>query len=182
MVRAEPGVDSIRALRAWLKIGLRSFGLKCVKITPREVEDNMDMRGFSSPFIKVDHVRDGPIQTRIVNVFKSGRFGRPVLALETGSQFTLNVSNNDTLVKAWGYDSDDWIEQEIELLLGTYKDWESNPVVDKETVKVRAISPAKSAAANDGAPASKPLPPSRTAVPDGRDVMDDDIPSDGGEG
>jgi hypothetical protein len=182
-VRAEPGVDAIKALGAWLKIGLRTFGIKCLGITPREMEANMDMRGFSSPFIKVDHVRDGPIQTRIVNVFKSGRFGRPVLELETGSQFTLNVTNNDTLVKAWGYDSDDWVGQEIELLLGTYKDWESDPVVDKETVKVRAISPAKSAAADGGAPAaSKPLPPSRTATAGGRDVMDDDIPSDGGEG
>lgn len=25
-VRAEPGVDAIRALRAWLKIGLRIYG------------------------------------------------------------------------------------------------------------------------------------------------------------
>jgi hypothetical protein len=145
------------------------------------MEANMDMRGFSSPFIKVDHVRDGPIQTRVVNVFKSGRFGRPVLELETGSQFTLNVTNNDTLVKAWGYKSDDWIGQEIELFIGTYKDWESDPPTEKETVKVRPISPAKSAAENGGAPAeSKPLPPSRTAAAFGsgtlRGAMDDDIP------
>jgi hypothetical protein len=31
-VRAEPGVAKIRSLRAWLKIGLRTFGLRCLSI------------------------------------------------------------------------------------------------------------------------------------------------------
>jgi hypothetical protein len=31
-VRAEPGVDAIRALQAWLKRGLRNFGLRCVEL------------------------------------------------------------------------------------------------------------------------------------------------------
>jgi hypothetical protein len=31
-VRAEPGVDAIRALRAWLKRGLRDFGLICLDV------------------------------------------------------------------------------------------------------------------------------------------------------
>jgi len=31
-VRAEPGVDAIRSLRAWLKRGLRSYGLRCVDV------------------------------------------------------------------------------------------------------------------------------------------------------
>ena len=30
--RAKPGVDAIRALRAWLKTGLRMFGLRCVEV------------------------------------------------------------------------------------------------------------------------------------------------------
>jgi len=30
-VRAEPGVDDIRALRAWLKIGLRTFDLDALE-------------------------------------------------------------------------------------------------------------------------------------------------------
>jgi hypothetical protein len=182
-VRAEPGVDAIRALRAWLKRGLRDFGLRCVGITPREKETNMvDMRQYASTYIKPDDVREGPIQTRIVNVFESERYGRPVLELETGSQFTLNDGNTNTLIKAWGYNSDDWIGQEIELLLGTYKDWRDDPPTEKETVKVRAISPAKTATANDGASvaAKPPLPPSRTAAAGGsatlRSELDDDIP------
>lgn len=139
------------------------------------------MRNYASTFIKPDNVRDGPIQTRIVNVFESAQYGRPVLELETGSQFTLNDGNTTTLIKAWGHNSDDWIGQELELLLGTYKDWKSDPPADKETVKVRAISPAKSADANGGAPVNKPLPPSIKSAPPRQDD-DDSIPFNvGGE-
>jgi hypothetical protein len=141
----------------------------------------MDMRQYASKYIKPDHVRDGSIRTRIVNVFESEQYGRPVLELETGSMFTLNETNNDILVKAWGYDSDGWIgpEKEIELVLSTYKDWKSDQ--DKETVKVVPIPPAKMAQQNGGAPANKPLPPSIKSVAQGgpaslRGEMDDEIP------
>jgi hypothetical protein len=61
-------------------------------------------------------------------------------------------------------------------VLGTYKDWKSDPPADKETVKVRAISPAKTTAAgNSGAPSKPPLPPSKTVAAK-RDDMDDSIP------
>jgi hypothetical protein len=175
-IRAEPGVDSIRALRAWLKMGLRTFGLKCVGITPKEEETSMDMRNFASAYVKADDVREGPIQTRVVNVLESERFHRPVLELETGSQFNLNTTNTNILIRAWGYESKDWIGQELELMLGTYKDWDSDPPVEKETVKVRPISPAKAGTANGGATAVSrpPLPPSKTASRG--DDFDDNIP------
>jgi hypothetical protein len=135
----------------------------------------VDMRDFASKYIKPDHVRDGPIQTRIVAVLHHEQFDRPLLELETGSQFTLNDGNTNTLMKAWGYNSDDWIGQELSLELGTYKDWRADPPVDKETVKVRAISPAKTATGNSGV-ASKPvLPPSR-AIAAKTGEMDDEIP------
>ena len=98
-----------------------------------------------------------------------------MLALECGSQFTLYDGNNSTLVQAWGWRSEDWIGQELELVLGTYKDWKTDPPADKETVKVRAISPAKTAAQNGGAPAKKPLPPSKRVAPQ-PDGLDDEIP------
>ena len=120
-------------------------------------------------------MRDGPIQTRIINVFESERYGRPVLELETGSQFTLNDGNTNILIQAWGHNSDDWIGQEIELTLGFYKDWRSDPPADKETVKVRAISPAKAASGNSGASSKLPLPASRTATSI-KDDLADDIP------
>jgi hypothetical protein len=175
MVRPKAGVDDIRALRAWLKIGLRTFGLRCVGITPEEKEIAMvDARKYASRYIKPDNVRDGPIETRILNAFEEERYGRLTLELESGSQFTLNDGNTNTLIKAWGHDTDTWIGLELALELGTYKDWRADPPEEKETVRVRAISPAKTAEAQNGsAPTSKPLPPSRVAT---SKTMDDEIP------
>jgi hypothetical protein len=172
-VRAKSGVDSIQALRAWLKIGLRRFGLECVGITPENMETNMvDMRKYASTYVKPDEVRNGPIQARIVNVFESEQYNRPVLELETGSQFTLNETNTNTLIKAWGSKSEDWIGQEIELALGTYKDWRDDPPTQKETVRARAISPAQTG--NGSTAAKPPLPISRTATT--AQDLEDEIP------
>ena len=44
----------------------------------------MDARKFASKYVKPDQVRDGPIQTRVVNVFENERYGRLMLELETG--------------------------------------------------------------------------------------------------
>ena len=85
---------------------------------PERRGESYGMRKYASKYIKPDNVRDGPIQTRIVNVFESEQYGRPVLELETGSQFTLNEGNTNILIKAWGYETDNWIGQEIELELG----------------------------------------------------------------
>jgi hypothetical protein len=160
-------------LRAWLKIGLRTFGLRCVGITPREQEnETMDARQFASKFVKPDHVRDGPLTTRILNVFKHEKFEQLVLELETGSQFTLNEGNTNALMKAWGHETDAWIGLEVELSLGTWKDWREDPPEEKETVRAKAISPAPNAAQNGSTAVSKPLPPSRTVAKD----LDDEIP------
>ena len=106
----------------------------------------MDARKYASKYVKPDNVRDGPIQTRIINVFEDERYGRLMLELEIGSQFALNDGNTNTLIKAWGHDTDDWIGLELALELGTYKDWNADPPEEKETVRVRAISPARTAA------------------------------------
>jgi hypothetical protein len=135
----------------------------------------MDARKYASKYVKPDNVRDGPIQTRIINVFEDERYGRLMLELETGSQFALNDGNTNTLIKAWGHDTDTWIGQEIELLLGHYQDWKEDPPKEKETVKIRAILPAKTAE-NGGAPAvsKPPLPPSRVAPK--KDDLEDEVP------
>lgn len=141
----------------------------------------MDARKYASKYIKPDQVRDGAIQTRIVSVGEDERYGRLMLELEIGSQFALNDGNTDVLIKAWGHDTDQWIGLELALELGTYKDWRDE--TEKETVKVRAISPATAPAKNGGAPTSKSLlPPTRTAAPGGtRSAVDDEIPSKGAE-
>lgn len=79
----------------------------------------MDARKYASKYIKPDNVRDGPIQTRIVNVFG-------------------------------GPDTNEWIAKELALELGAYKDWRADPPVEKETVRVRAISPGKTAETQNG--------------------------------
>jgi hypothetical protein len=137
----------------------------------------MDARQYASKNVRPDNVRDAPIQARIVNVFVEDRYGRLSLELGTGAEFALNDGNNNALIKAWGHDTDNWIGLEVELYLGTYKDWRADPPEEKETVRVRAISPGKASAQSGGAPASKPpLPPSRTATTGGgRGDMDDDI-------
>jgi hypothetical protein len=173
-VRAEPGVDEVHALRALLKVMLRTYGLRCVGITPRDGETNMDARKYASAFVKPDNVRDGPIQTRIINVFEQERFNRLALELETGSQFGLNDGNTNTLIKAWGHETDKWIGLEIELYLGSYKDWNEDPPTEKETVRVKALSP-RPGVQNGGTPDNKPpLPPSLTAATS-KD-LDDEIP------
>jgi hypothetical protein len=134
----------------------------------------MDARKYASKYVKPDIVRDGAIETRIVNVFEEERYGNLVLELETGSQFTLNQTNTNVLMKAWGHETDDWIGQELALELGTYKDWRDNPPTEKETVKVRVISPTKGAP-NGAALAKPPLPPSRVTAAK-PDDMDDSIP------
>jgi hypothetical protein len=132
----------------------------------------MDARKFASKYIKPDSVRDDPITTRIISVFESEQYGRPVLELETGSQFTLNDGNTSALIKAWGHETDAWIGQELELSLGFYQDRQTG--TDKETVKVRAISPPRSATSSNES--NRPvLPPSRAVAPKKND-MDDEIP------
>jgi hypothetical protein len=130
----------------------------------------MDARKFASKFIKPDHVRDGSITTRIISVYESEQYARPVLELETGSEFTLNDGNTNTLIKAWGHETDAWIGQELELLLGFYQDRQTG--TDKETVKVRAISERLA----PGTKGSSVLPPSRATTPKKNNDMDDEIP------
>jgi hypothetical protein len=139
-VRAEPGVDVIRSLRARLKVGLRGFGLRCISIGEAKQESKMDMRKFGSGFIKPDDVRDGPRRKKIINIHESDKYGCPVFEFEGGDQFSLNATNNRILCKAWGFESDNWLGLELELTLGTYQDWRSDPPEEKETVVVRAIS------------------------------------------
>ena len=134
----------------------------------------VDARKYASKFVKPDNVRDGPIITRIIRIFEDERYNRLTLELETGSQFGLNDGNTIALIKAWGSETDAWIGLELALELGTYMDWKTEPPVEKETVKVRGVSPA-TAAPNGSTPASKPpLPPSM--VTSTKANMDDEIP------
>jgi hypothetical protein len=130
----------------------------------------MDMRKYSSTFIKPDDVRDGPRREKIVHIYESEKYGRPVLELESGDQFSLNDTNNKTLIKAWGFDGAGWLGQELELTLGHYKDWNSDSPEEKETVVVRAISVRDPARGNGERPSTQIMPRAKDKA------MDDEIP------
>jgi hypothetical protein len=99
-----------------------------------------------------------------------------VFELESGDQFFCWANYVRILNRAWGYNSDDWLNQELELSLGHYTDRKTDPPTEKETTVVRPLSPRKAEAQNAGTLVSKPLPPSKTApAADGR-AMDDEIP------
>jgi hypothetical protein len=124
----------------------------------------MDMRKYATGYIKPDDVRDGPRQERIVKVFESEKYGRPVLDLESGDQFILNEKNTRILNKAFGYESDRWPGLVIEFVLDHYKDRKSEE--EKETVTVRPIS-VRQPSDNGGTKAIQPRP---------RTSLDADIP------
>jgi hypothetical protein len=124
----------------------------------------VDMREYSgSDFLKVEHVRDGPRQERIVDVSIHERYNRPVLEFESGDKLTLNVTNTRTLCKAYGDDDRDWIKKLIELSLG-HLEYDGK---ENEAVIVRPLDP----------PTRDPnaLPAPRLPKPS-RDDMDDAIP------
>jgi hypothetical protein len=116
----------------------------------------MDMRKFSSGrFYRLDDVRDGPV-TEVIATVKLGKWDRPDLAFESGSLLSVNSTNNAVLVRAYGANSDDWIEKEIELFQGEIE-YQGKP---QDAVLVRPISP--------------PLKPADRKKP--HDDMDDELP------
>jgi hypothetical protein len=176
IVRPEPGVDAIRALRAWLKTGLRILKLRCVGI--QEIKQQrrmkMDMRKFSPGVIRPEDLYDGPRVEKIINIFEHEKHKCAVFEFESGDQFYCWPNYARILNKAWGYDSNGWIKQELELSLGHYTDKRSDPPEEKETIVVKPLSPRKADASNGGAPITASLPASRTAPT--KDELDDEVP------
>jgi hypothetical protein len=78
----------------------------------------VDMTGYAGKhFVKVDDVRDGPIEGKIVDILE-GDFGKLNLTLDTGDCLSLNKTNTTTLMRAFGTDSDSAIGQSVRLFLG----------------------------------------------------------------
>ncbi len=130
----------------------------------------MDTRKFSAGVIKPEDLHEGPQQEKIVNVFEQEKYLCLVLQFESGNQFYCWPNYTRILNKAWGCESENWIDQELELSLDHYTDRKTEE--QKETVAIRAISPAKPGAF-DKAP-GKALAPAGAASRGGD--MDDDIP------
>jgi hypothetical protein len=97
----------------------------------------MDMRKYSGEhFIKVDDVKDGPIEGQIA-VVREGKYEKPDLVFESGDVLSLNATNNQTLVRAYGTESDRWIGKQIQMFLGAIQYNGS----DNDAVLVKPISP-----------------------------------------
>jgi hypothetical protein len=97
----------------------------------------MDMKKYATEhFIKVDDVRDGPIEDQIV-VVKDGKYDKPNVVFESGDVLSLNATNRKTLVRAYGNESDLWIGKMIRMFLGMIEYQGS----DHEAVLVEPISP-----------------------------------------
>lgn len=108
----------------------------------------MDMKKFvGEHFIKVDDVRDGPIQGRIA-VVKEGKYDKPNLVFESGDVLSLNATNTQTLIRAYGTNSDYWVDKQVEMFLGEIKYQGS----DHEAVLVRPSSPPLKPASNKKPP------------------------------
>jgi hypothetical protein len=86
-------------------------------------------------FLKVADVKDGPIRETIAGV-REGKFKKPDLIFESGSILSVNPTNVATLIRAYGDESDGWINKEIELSLGEVE-FEGKP---QEMVKLKPIS------------------------------------------
>jgi hypothetical protein len=130
----------------------------------------MDLRKYGTMFIRPDEVREDPRQETILHVYIDEKFDQPVLEFESGDQFSLNKTNTRILSKAYGWESKDLLGQVIELSLGHYMDWKTDPPQEKETVVVRPVSVRQPSPDNSG---TKAQPMSRPSV---RDVPSDDIP------
>src|SRR5215510_9636855 len=86
-VQAEPGVHVIRSLRARLKEGLRTFGLRCISIEEVTQENKtMDMRKYAAGVIMPEDLRDGPRTEVIIGVTINEKHKCPVLEFESGDQ------------------------------------------------------------------------------------------------
>jgi hypothetical protein len=130
----------------------------------------MDMRKYSGPrFIKVDDVRDAPIEGQIAGI-KEGKFEKPDLFLETGAVLSLNATNNRVLMNAYGTESDRWIGKAIRLFLGEIE----YQGADHEAVLIEPISPPvkkKEKKETEDTKATDPKKP-----PSSSDEMSDEIP------
>jgi hypothetical protein len=171
-VQAEPGVDAIRNLRAWLKRGLREFGLRCVSIKEvKQKETNMvDVRKYTTGFIRPEDLHDGSRQERIINVYISEKHDVPVLEFESGDQLLAWASIGRVLARGYGFETDNWRGHVVELSLGHYTNKDGE---EKETIVLKTITSRDGNAANGG---PQRTDPAKLPMPSRKDDLDDEIP------
>jgi hypothetical protein len=95
-----------------------------------------DMRRYGSKgrFIKLDDLVNGPEQ-KVIAELGEGQYEKPVATFTDGSKLSLNATNVDTLIAAFGPNREDWIGKKIEVYRGTLR----YNGADNAAVLVRAI-------------------------------------------
>jgi hypothetical protein len=101
------------------------------------------MRQFAgSSFITVESLRDGlPREEKIVSV-EPGKYDKPDVTFESGDKLSLNKTNVNALIKAYGSNDEDWIDCIVELYIGDIK---YNGGI-QQSVLVSPVTPPKPAA------------------------------------
>jgi hypothetical protein len=88
-------------------------------------------------FLKVVDIKtNGPVRVKIVDV-SEGRYDKPDLTFDDGTRLSCNATNGRTLARAYGFDSDDWIDKEVELVVGEIQ-YQGKP---QEAILINPISP-----------------------------------------
>jgi hypothetical protein len=119
---------------------------------------SFDLKKYIGPrFVKPDHVREKPLRDTIVRV-QQGKFDKLELLLESGDILSLNATNTETLMNAYGRNSDHLVGKEIEFYFGQLQYNGSG----HDAVLVKPISPADKIGKTEGG--SKPID------------FDDDVP------
>src|SRR5262245_50484823 len=97
----------------------------------------MDVSKYvGSVFLKVDDIKASSRRVTIVDVVE-GRFGKLDLHFDDGTCLSCNATNSRMLARAYGMDSDDWTDKQVELVVGEIKsDGKMN-----EAILVKPISP-----------------------------------------
>jgi hypothetical protein len=102
----------------------------------KKTTPGFDLKKYVGPrFIKPDHVRNEPIRTTI-NGVRQGKFEKLELVLDDGDVLSLNATNTEVLMNAYGRNSKHLVDKEIELYFGQLR----YNGADNDAVLVRPIS------------------------------------------
>jgi hypothetical protein len=175
-VCAEPGVDAIRSLRAWLKRGLREFGLRCIAIYEAKEGGEVNMTSISAKYPKTGlfaakDLEAGNLVLQIHYVAWDELIGSKsrdvVYFTNDDRRLVLNYTNAHRIAKLYGDDGDKWQGHWIELYLDPDVEFDGRK---QPGVRVAEKRPSISQEGNG------PLPPRPQPRQSRRDELDEEIP------
>jgi hypothetical protein len=153
-------------LRSWLKLGLRTFGLRCIRITAANGHDGSfgddavsvhekepDMKFtqlFPTRYLKAADFDGGPEVMEIAGVGQdtmSDGEVKPILKFTNSKSMVLNITNGRMLASLYGHDCDKWAGKWVQLV-STYTDFGG-----KQTPCIRLRPPPAKPSAGKGTPA-----------------------------